>query len=141
MRPRMRWPASSWKPRGGTPTFAGIQTDPRSKIEMRGTRPALPRRSARLLRGNPAVGPGVEQVHRQGAAGEHLVVERAQVELRTQFLLCTIAKFAELELADLVGEALPRPRDVAVCLGLDHRLPLIWGFPGETHKPGAGPGR
>jgi hypothetical protein len=56
----------------------------------------------KLLRLNPAIRAGVEQVERENAAIQHLIVEGADVELGTQFLPCTFAKLEELELPDLV---------------------------------------
>jgi hypothetical protein len=46
-------------------------------------------------------------------------VEPAQIEFWPQRLFRPRAQFADLEFADLVGERLSRPGDVAVDLGLD----------------------
>jgi len=42
-------------------------------------------------------------------AAQHLVVEGANVEFRAQFLLRSVAKLAELELAQFVRKRLGRP--------------------------------
>src|SRR5271166_1508129 len=72
-----------------------------------------------LLLPNPAHGAGVQEVERQDAAAQHLVVELADVEFCAQFFFGAGAKFAELELAELIREGLRRPGDVAIRFGLD----------------------
>jgi hypothetical protein len=57
---------------------------------------------------NPAVGAGIQEVERQDSAAQHLVVEAADVEFRTQLLLRSVAKFAELELAQFYCSYLER---------------------------------
>ncbi len=71
---------------------------------------------------DPPVGAGIEQIERQSAAIEHLVVKFAEIELWTQFALGTLAKFAELQLAKFVAEGLCGPGNVAVGFGLDGGL-------------------
>ena len=58
------------------------------------------------LRLNPPISAGVEQVERQNAAIQHLVMEGPDVELWTQFLPSAFAELDELELPDLVTQGL-----------------------------------
>jgi len=60
-------------------------------------------------------------------------MEFAKIELRTQFLLRTIAKFPKLELAKFIAESLSRPRDVAVGFRLNRGLVDCARFPEELH--------
>jgi hypothetical protein len=85
-----------------------------------------------LLRLNPAIRAGVEQVERENATIQHLVVERPDVKLWTQFLPSAFAKFDELELPDFVTKGLGRPGNVAVCFGLDLGLVEGAGFAEEV---------
>ena len=64
----------------------------------------------------------LEHVKRQCPAVEHLVVEGADVELVAERFLRAGAELEDLELADLVGQSLAGPGDVAVDLGLDAGL-------------------
>src|SRR5579872_3567834 len=54
-----------------------------------------------LLPGDPVVDPLVEDVERQGAGAQHLVVELADVELRAELPPGALAQLEDLELADL----------------------------------------
>src|ERR1043166_2445432 len=74
------------------------------------------------LRLNPAFDASIEQIERKAAAREDLIVERADVEFRTELFRSTTAKLANLQLADLVAARLAGPGDVAIGLGLDRRL-------------------
>jgi hypothetical protein len=71
----------------------------------------------------PSCDPGVharlQHVERQGAVQQHRVVERRTSNARRQPLLGAAAQLLQLQLADLVGQRLARPADVAVQLGLD----------------------
>src|SRR5262249_10780863 len=98
----------------------------RIEIIGRGDRPAptFSRRPPGNL--NTRSGAGGLLVHEalQHAEGDRAerqepVVEGAEVELRTQTALGAGAELADLRLADLVGERLPGPGDVAVALALD----------------------
>src|SRR5271165_2651995 len=60
----------------------------------------------KLLCLNPAIRAVVEQVEREDAAIQHLVVEGADVELGTQFVPSAFAEFDELELSQLVTKGL-----------------------------------
>src|SRR3954451_7873185 len=75
-----------------------------------------------LVTRDPSRDPRVENVERKTAAGEHLVVETADIELRSEFLRRSRAKIADLELSQLVTARLRRPGDVAIGLRLDRRL-------------------
>jgi hypothetical protein len=44
---------------------------------------------------NPAISAGVEQVERENATIQHLVVEGADVEFGAEFFLGAVAEFAE----------------------------------------------
>ncbi len=88
---------------------------------------------------NPGLGAGVEQVEGQRSSAEDLVVEGADVELWPEFLLGAGAEFAEFELADLIGERLSRPRDVAVDLGLEFGAGEAVGLLEEGYGLLAGP--
>ncbi len=92
-----------------------------------------------FLLGDPFVGAGVEQIEREGAAVEHLVVEFADVKLGAQFFPGTFAEFANLELPKFVAEGLRRPCDVAVGLGLDRRLVNRAGLAEEIYDLIAAP--
>src|SRR5688572_6026772 len=59
----------------------------------------------------------VEGGEGNGAVGKDGVVERAEVEAIAELLLRVRPQLADLPLAHLVAEGLPRPRDVAVDLG------------------------
>ena len=76
-------------------------------------------RHGRDLSLNPAVDAGVEDVEREGAAGEDLVVKSFQVEPGPQLLFGAFAQLADLELAELVAACLAGAGDVSVGLGLD----------------------
>jgi len=66
-------------------------------------------RHGRDLSLNPAVDAGVEDVEREGAAGEDLVVKSFQVEPGPQLLFGAFAQLADLELAELVAACLAGP--------------------------------
>jgi hypothetical protein len=72
----------------------------------------------------PPVHLGLQEVERDRAAGQQLVVERAQVEARAQRGGRLRPQLLDLQLADLVGQGLPRPDVVAVDLHLDVVLGL-----------------
>ena len=76
----------------------------------------------RLLLRDPRINPVAQHVERQRSGVEHLIVEGAQVEVVAQSRLSPVAQFQNLQLADLVGQCLAGPRDVAVHLGLHLRL-------------------
>src|ERR1022692_349630 len=84
-----------------------------------------------FLRLNPAHRARLQQIERQNAAVQHLVVKQADIELRSQLRLCAVAQFAEFELTELVAERLGGPRNVAIRLGLDRRLIDRAGFSEE----------
>src|ERR1700675_3080951 len=52
-----------------------------------------------LLSRNPFVGAGLEKIERQRSPIDHRIVKGPDIELGSQFLSRTFAKFAELELA------------------------------------------
>src|SRR3982751_350255 len=72
-----------------------------------------------LLPRPPLRHPPLQHPHRQRAGAEHLVVEGADVEPVAELLLRLLAQAEDRELADLVGEGLAGPGDVAVGLALD----------------------
>src|SRR5215831_3297464 len=72
-------------------------------------------RGLALLR-DPLVDARLEHVERQGAFGEHGIVEAAQIELGAELACRPRAELEKLPLADLVGQRLPRRHDVAVDL-------------------------
>src|SRR5262249_1925135 len=84
---------------------------------------ALPPR-ALLLQRNPGTDAGIEQVERQRALPHHLVMEIANRESVAQLFAGEGAQLLELQLAQLVGQRLPGPDDVAVDLDLDVVLGL-----------------
>src|SRR5260221_12895209 len=88
---------------------------------------------------NPTIRPGVQQLERKDTAAQHLVVKTTDVKSRTQLHLGTITQFAELQLAQLVGEGLRWPRDVAIRFRLDGRLINGPGFPHELDHLVASP--
>src|SRR4051794_39125555 len=85
---------------------------------------AWPPHSGLLPRGDELVDPLFQDVHRQGAGAEHLVVEGADVELAAELALRLLAQLENLQLPDLVAEGLAGPHDVAVGLVLDVHLVL-----------------
>src|SRR3954453_9060544 len=78
--------------------------------------------AAVLLLLDPGVDPVSQDVHRQCSSPEYLVMERSDVELRTQGLLCLIPQLEDGQLPDLVSQCLPRPHDVTVGFALDFGL-------------------
>src|SRR3546814_8515922 len=74
-----------------------------------------------LLRRNPGVDVLLQHIQRYRAGFQHGVVVGPQVELRPQLAGGLLTEFGDLELADLVGQRLPRRADVAVDL-VDHVL-------------------
>src|SRR5216683_753218 len=80
------------------------------------------RYSAFPLTRNPGVDARFQYVEGQRARTEHLVVEASQVETRAQGRRRARPQLLDLELADLVGQGLGRPDDVAV--HLDHDVVL-----------------
>ena len=97
----------------------------------------------------------VEHVERHCAAAEHDVVESPDVELPAEILRRPGAQLLDLELADLVGQRLARPGDVAVDLVRDVELglggigleeidrllpgPALVMHPGVDHEPHGAP--
>jgi hypothetical protein len=59
----------------------------------------------RLCPGDPRLDPRLEDVHRQRAGSEHLVVEGADVEGGAERRARLVAEPQDRELADLVAEA------------------------------------
>ena len=53
---------------------------------------------------------------------EHSIVESADVEFRSERFLCLFASAHDRELAHIIREGLPGPRDVTVHLGFDLML-------------------
>ena len=53
------------------------------------------------------------------ACVEHLVVEGADIEVVAELFFGAVAQLEDFKLADLVGESLAGPCDVAIDLGLD----------------------
>src|SRR5271156_4936151 len=88
---------------------------------------------------NPALGAGIEKIQRERSAIKHFVVEAAQIELRSEFLLGAFAQLADLELAKLVAERLGWPGNVAVGFRLDRRLIDRARLPHEIHDLIAAP--
>jgi hypothetical protein len=69
----------------------------------------------RLLLRDPLFGARLEHIKRQIAAVGHLVVELPEMEPRLQSLLRTLAKFAELQLTDLIAKPVALdPRSILV---------------------------
>src|SRR3954463_13974992 len=79
--------------------------------------PLLPR--LRPLLRHPGLDVLLQQVERHGAVAQHVVVEGPDVEFRAQLPLRVGAQLLDLQLADLVGQRLPRRHNVAVDLDLD----------------------
>src|SRR5690606_30744702 len=88
---------------------------------LRSRAPGLGRpRSGRLrARRDPGVDLLLEHRQRHRPEREDGVVEGAQVELRSEYLLRARAQFDDADLAELVTQRLAGPGDVAVDLGLD----------------------
>src|SRR5713226_468391 len=68
---------------------------------------------------DPALDLGMQDIQRQGAAADHLIVKCAQVELVAQLLASFLAQAQNFQLSQLVRQSLSGPRDVAVHFGLD----------------------
>src|SRR5581483_11373686 len=86
-----------------------------------------------LLLLNPTVCTRLEQIERQNAAVEHLVVEAADVEPLAQLLVGALAQLAEFELAELVGQGLRGPGNITVGLRLQSGLIDRAGLAEEVH--------
>jgi len=71
------------------------------------------------LFGDPFVDAILEGVQGEGAAGENLIMEGAEIELVAELVFGIFAKLENLHLADLVAKSLSGPGDVAVGFGLD----------------------
>ena len=112
---------------------------------QRGGRSAdlVARRDLLGLARRPGVDAQLEHVQGQGARAEHLVVEPAQIETRAQGRGRARPQLLDLELADLVGEGLGRPDDVAVHLHHDVVLGLARVFGEEVDRllPASSPAR
>src|SRR6202042_1824934 len=82
------------------------ESSPSSRIPTEISSFCRPRADRSIRRGldprflilDPAIGARVQQVERQHAAVQHLIVKAADVEFRTQLLLGAVAQFAKLEL-------------------------------------------
>src|SRR5579871_545353 len=90
-------------------------------------------RARTLLSLDPQVGACIQQVERQYPAIEHLVMEGAQIEARTECFPGAHAELAELQLSELVGKSLCRPRDVAIGFALNRGLVDRSRFTHEVH--------
>src|SRR5262249_37523880 len=78
-----------------------------------------------LLARDPVVHARRKHVQRKSAGAEHCVVERANVEGASEFLLSAGAQLQDLQLPHHVGKRLARVRNVTVRLALD--LDLVDG--------------
>jgi hypothetical protein len=76
------------------------------------------------LPGDPTVDLLLEHFERDRAHLQDDVVELAKVEAATELLLGARAQLLDLQLADLVGQRLARPADVAIGLVGDIELGL-----------------
>src|ERR1700689_1223983 len=93
----------------------------------------------------------VENIERQRTLSQHRIVEFADVEFRAQLAFRALAQLENLHLAELVGQRLPGPRDIAVNLAgdvgivhgrvrvevVDHLLarPVLAVHAGIDHQP------
>ena len=66
-------------------------------------------------------------------------MEGPDIEVSAKPLLCAVAKIQNLELTDLIAEALGRPCDVAINFGVDSRLIGGAAFPEVSHSLLAAP--
>jgi hypothetical protein len=93
----------------------------------------------RTLTSNPVIDAGFQHVERQTSSTEDFIMEGSDVEARTKLLLCAIAEIENLELTDLVAEALRRPCNIPVNFSLDRRLVRGAAFAEVGHRPFASP--
>jgi hypothetical protein len=63
---------------------------------------------------HPVIHACLQDVERHAAADQHLVMEGFEIEARAQAPLGSLAELPNLQLADLVAEALRRPGDIAI---------------------------
>src|SRR3954452_20837775 len=75
-------------------------------------------RLAAALARDPRVDALFQHVERHRPARQHLIVKRADVELRAQHARRLLAQIEQPQLPDLVPERLPRPGHVTVGLAL-----------------------
>src|SRR5580692_5952457 len=95
--------------------------------------------AVRKLTSNPVIDAGFQQVERQASTTENFIMKRSDIEARTKLLLGAIAQIENLELTDLVAEALSWPRNIAVDFSLDRRLICSAAFAEVSHCLFAGP--
>ena len=67
-----------------------------------------------MLLGHPSLHARPQDIGRQSAASQNLVVERPEIECGAQLLRGGVAQLFDLQLADLVAEGSPGPDDVPV---------------------------
>ena len=79
-----------------------------------------PRR--RLLRLDPLLDSLLQQVQWHRSAVQDFIVERLDVELRSELRFGFIAQLANSQLPHFIGQRLSRPGDVTVGLGLRQRV-------------------
>jgi hypothetical protein len=80
------------------PSAARCLRDHNLKPTCRHTGPMrpMPRDSLRLLLGDPLIGPSIQQIQRERATIQHLVMKPPQIELRPQLFLRALPQFAKL---------------------------------------------
>src|SRR5580704_3248211 len=109
----------------------------------RDTMACISRRSSisavRKLTSNPVIDAGFQHVERQASSTENFIMEGPDIEARTKLLLGAIAQIENLELTNLVAEALSWPRNIAVDFSLDRRLICSAAFAEVSHCLFAGP--
>src|SRR5215472_1507543 len=86
-----------------------------------------------LLFRNPFLSASFQQIQRQRASVEHLVVKASDIKFRAQGLLRAVAKLTKFELTQLVAQGLCWQRDVAIGLRLDGGLVNSAGLAHELH--------
>src|SRR6476646_8629062 len=111
------WPSSSWTgPRTAWTSRVSVSTgSPSAASPTRSTssdRAGLTPRSAREAR----LHDGSQRRQRERPLGQHRVVERADVEPTGEPAASLLAEPMDLELAELVGDRLAGPADVAIAL-------------------------
>jgi hypothetical protein len=67
---------------------------------------------------DPSIDPRVQHVHGQAAGTQYLVMELTDIEAWAKLLLCACAQFTNLELPNLVTQALSRKGDVSIDFNL-----------------------
>src|SRR5271155_4230536 len=93
----------------------------------------------RKMTSNPVSDAGFQHVEREASSTEDFIMERSEVEAGTKLLLGTTAEIENLELTDLVAEALSRPCNIPVNFSLDRRLISGAAFAEVGYRLFAGP--